>query len=110
MLDERFKKYLDESYKGLYDGEYEPDFEIVDRTVEINTTPDPAKKIEQFARICYRSEDRITDSSAQGLLDFCMKHDHGSIFEHFFISVFFPNEGNFAEVMGDEHLTPRSRH
>lgn len=111
MLDERFKKYLDEAYKGLYDETEEgatlPNFEIIDRTVEINTTSDPAKKIEQFARICYRSEDRITDTSANGLLDFCMKHDHGSIFEHFFISVFFPNEGNFAEVMGDEHLTPR---
>lgn len=111
MLDEQFKKYLDESYKDLFveteDGTTLPSFEIIDRTVEINTVSDPSKKIEQFARICYRSEDRIGDNSAKGLIDFCMKRDHGSIFEHYYLSVFIPGEGNFKEVMGDEHLSPR---
>lgn len=61
----------------------EPYFEIVD---EINGL-EILKKIEMFARVCYKSEDRITDGSAQIFLKRILKSGHESVIEHEKISV-----------------------
>lgn len=106
-----FTKYVNEAYKAeaeaLSKGGSLMNFTIVDREVSINTMKDPQLKIENFARICYRSEDKIKEGSAENLIKFCIAHDHGSVLEHFHIAAFFPSEGSFKEVMGDEALSPR---
>lgn len=45
------------------------------------------KKIERACRICYRSEDKITDNSYQNLLKNCINRGHESVLEHEKISV-----------------------
>lgn len=81
-------------------------FEIVPRSEQIIQEPDPCKKIEQFARICYRTEDKIKEGSSENLLKHCISNDHGSVLEHFYVSMYFPSEGNFKSFFGYEHMTP----
>ena len=40
------------------------------------------KKIEIACRTCYRSEDKITDNSAETLIHNCIKRGHESVLEH----------------------------
>lgn len=61
----------------------EPYFEIMD---EIHGV-DILKKIEQFGRICYKSEDKITEGSAQRFVQSILKNGHESVIEHEKISV-----------------------
>lgn len=61
----------------------EPYFEIMD---EVNGL-EILKKIERFGRICYKSEDKITDGSAQVFLKNILKNGHESVVEHEKISV-----------------------
>ena len=79
---------------------------LVERTVGVVDIHEPDKKIERFARICYRSEDKISENSSEKLIKFCIAHDHGSILEHYYISVFFPREGHYKDVLGDDRMTP----
>ncbi len=81
-------------------------FSIVDRCEQLVVEHDPMKKIEQFARICYRSEDKIKDNSSIGLIKHCINNNHTSVLEHFYISVFFPSEGHYKEILGDDRMTP----
>jgi len=45
------------------------------------------KKIELCARVCYKSEDLITNESAEKLVERLIKSDHTAMLEHFSISV-----------------------
>lgn len=45
------------------------------------------RKIERACRICYRSEDKITDTSYKNLLKNCINRGHESVLEHEKISV-----------------------
>ena len=45
------------------------------------------KAIEKAARTCYKSEDKITDDSAEGLIQRCIDVEHDSVLEHSYISV-----------------------
>lgn len=45
------------------------------------------KRIERACRICYRSEDKMTDTSYQNLLKNCINRGHESVIEHEKISV-----------------------
>lgn len=60
-----------------------PWFEILD---EINGD-DILKKIEKTGRVCYKSEDRITDDSARKFVANILKSGHESVIEHEKISV-----------------------
>lgn len=56
----------------------------------INATPDLEKTIEAAGRTCYKSEDRITDDSAERFIeDVCFKKQHESVMEHGSITVRF---------------------
>jgi len=51
---------------------------------------DILKKIELCGRVCYKSEDRITDDSARKFVaDIIIKRGHESVLEHFSFSVRF---------------------
>lgn len=47
------------------------------------------KKIERVARVCYKSEDKITDGSAEKLVKALIKRGHEAMLEHFSFSVKF---------------------
>jgi thymidylate synthase (FAD) len=45
-------------------------------------TPDPAKTIERAGRVCYRSEDKITEDSAKKFVEMIVGNGHESVIEH----------------------------
>lgn len=61
----------------------EPSFEIL----QISEGEFILKHIETAARTCYKSEDKIADGSAYGLLKGLLKSGHHSVFEHASVSV-----------------------
>lgn len=61
----------------------EPTYEILD---DINGK-DILKKIERCGRVCYKSENRITDDSAEAFLGNILKSGHESVVEHEKITV-----------------------
>ena len=60
-------------------------FEIVDR-LDGN---DILKKIERCGRVCYKSEDKITNESAKKFVTFIIEHGHESVLEHVSFTVKF---------------------
>lgn len=45
------------------------------------------EKLERCARTCYKSEDRMSDGSAERLIMACIRRGHESILEHVSITV-----------------------
>lgn len=65
---------------------------IIPASVEIMTTvngPEILKNIERCGRVCYKSEDKITDSSAEQFVRNIIKRGHESVLEHASITVKF---------------------
>lgn len=59
---------------------------IVDPSVELITPVDGKailKHIELCGRVCYKSEDKITDDSAERFVRMLIKHGHESVLEHY---------------------------
>jgi thymidylate synthase (FAD) len=56
---------------------------VVPQTVELCwITPDAAKEIERAGRVCYRSEDKITEDSAVRFVESICASGHESVIEH----------------------------
>ena len=62
-----------------------PSFEIIDKL----DGSEILKKIEQCGRICYKSEGRIEDDSAEKFVAAIVKRDHESVIEHVSFTVKF---------------------
>ena len=63
---------------------------IIDAGIEILDAPDYGamlRKIERIGRVCYKSEDKITDTSAEQFIRGIIKRGHESVIEHESISV-----------------------
>lgn len=60
-------------------------YEIIDELVGEKIL----KKLERCARVCYKSEDKICDGSAEKLLTTIIKLGHESVLEHFSFTVVF---------------------
>lgn len=60
-----------------------PSFEIMDNI----DGQDMIRKIEQFGRVCYKSESNISDGSAERFIRSIIKNGHESVIEHEKISV-----------------------
>ena len=63
---------------------------ITNTSIEILNAPNydaMLKKIEQIGRVCYKSEDKITDGSAEQFIRGIIKRGHESVIEHESISV-----------------------
>lgn len=56
---------------------------IVQPSHEIMLSKDPLKHIERIGRICYKSEDAITNASAQQFVSKLFKSGHHAMLEHF---------------------------
>ncbi len=55
---------------------------IIEPSVEIITETDPLKKIELCGRVCYKSEDKITEDSAKAFVKKIIERGHTSVLEH----------------------------
>lgn len=55
---------------------------IIDPYFEFIDEPDALKKIELCGRVCYKSESRITDSSAETFVKNLIRREHESVLEH----------------------------
>ena len=54
-------------------------FEILDQQYNLEGI---YKQIEKAGRVCYKSEDKITENSAKEFVDRIIKLGHGSVLEH----------------------------
>lgn len=56
---------------------------IVKQSIQlVSCTPEPEKLIERMGRICYKSEDKITEDSATKFLKMILGKGHDSVLEH----------------------------
>ena len=79
---------------------------IINASYHIETPIDGAeilKRIEKAGRTCYKSEDRITDESAENFVRMLMERGHESVLEHESITV------RFVCDRGVSHETVRHR-
>lgn len=63
---------------------------VIEPSFEVVGTIDPAsimKELELIGRVCYKSEDRITDTSSEKFLTSILKRGHESVVEHRSITV-----------------------
>ena len=60
-------------------------YEIID---ELNGD-EILKKLERIARVCYKSEDKITEGSAERMVRALIKNGHEAMLEHYSFSVKF---------------------
>lgn len=58
------------------------------------------KQIERVGRVCYKSEDKITEDSAKSFVDRMIKSGHGAMLEHGTVYLDIPNSA------GDYNLVP----
>ena len=74
-----------------------PSFEIWDQQEGLEGI---YKQIERAGRVCYKSEDKITEDSAKGFVDRMIKSGHGAMLEHGTVYLDMPNSA------GDYDLVP----
>lgn len=55
---------------------------VIEQSYEIITEPNLLKRIELCGRICYKSESKITEDSAERFVDMLVKRGHTSVLEH----------------------------
>ena len=58
------------------------------------------KQIEKVGRVCYKSEDKITEGSAKPFVDRMIKSGHGAMLEHGTVYLFCPTE-KYVDSNGD---------
>lgn len=84
---------------------------VVDPRVEIITEANPLKRIELCGRVCYKSENKITEESSVKFIQNIVVWGHTSVLEHSRISISCPVEANsVAGVLDNEYadeLHPR---
>ena len=82
---------------------------LVDPSVELITERDPLKRIELCGRVCYKSEDRITPTSARFFVARMIRTGHTSVLEHARIKIY-PNTEHDAynAIVGNKDI-PRYR-
>lgn len=62
---------------------------IIPSAMLLQITPNPEQHIERCGRICYKSEDRITDTSAAKFVRMIVQSGHHSVLEHAVATVVF---------------------
>lgn len=67
----------------------EPSVELIEQEPGIEGI---YKQIERCSRICYKSEDKITEDSAKKFVDMLIKNEHGAMLEHGTVYLKFKND------------------
>lgn len=73
---------------------------IIVPKVEIINEPNPLKRIELAGRVCYKSEDRITEDSAERFVTSLIKSGHESVLEHSNIIIRANDKSSAEEMVG----------
>lgn len=74
-----------------------PSFEIWNQSAGLEGV---YKQIERVGRVCYKSEDKITEDSAKPFVDRMIKSGHGAMLEHGTVYLFCPTE-EYVDSNGD---------
>jgi len=83
---------------------------IKEQSHEILQIPDSACKIiEQCARVCYKSEDKITDTSAAGMVKQLIESGHHSQLEHTYMTVKFITDRGVSHELVRHRLASYSQ-
>ena len=80
---------------------------IVDPNVEIIQETNPLKRIELCGRVCYKSEDKITEDSARTFVEKLLRRGHTSVLEH--ARVMIPESGFRSLIPGSIPMGVASR-
>ena len=84
-----------------------PSFEIIEQQSGLDGL---YKQIELAGRTCYKSEDKITPTSAKEFVDRMIKSGHGAMLEHGTIYLFCPTE-EYVDSNGDvQYYNPLERY
>ena len=67
------------------------------------------KQIEKVGRVCYKSEDKITEDSAKPFVDRMIKSGHGAMLEHGTVYLYIRREGNESLEVDRYLLNPYSK-
>ena len=67
------------------------------------------KQIERVGRICYKSEDKITEDSAKPFVDRMIKSGHGAMLEHGTVYLYIRRKGNESLEVDRYLLNPYSK-
>ena len=74
----------------------DPSFEILEQAPGIQGVK---KQIERAGRICYKSEDKITDTSCEEFVNRMINSGHGAMLEHGTVYLYLPvDDANFSEL------------
>ena len=67
------------------------------------------KQIERVGRVCYKSEDKITEESAKPFVDRMIKSGHGAMLEHGTVYLYIRRSGNESLDVGMYLMNPYSK-
>lgn len=67
------------------------------------------KQIERAGRICYKSEDKITEDSAKSFVDRMIKSGHGAMLEHGTVYLYNPGDSQMLDMIKRYSENPYSR-
>ena len=86
----------------------EPSVELIEQEPGIEGI---YKQIERAGRICYKSEDRITEDSAKKFVDMLIKNGHGAMLEHgtVYLKITIPKKAWFKTIVDKYYSNPYSK-
>lgn len=83
-----------------------PSFEIWEQSAGLEGV---YKQIEKVGRVCYKSEDKITEDSAKPFVDRMIKSGHGAMLEHGTVYLYIRRNGNESLEVDRYLLNPYSK-
>lgn len=83
-----------------------PSFEIWEQSVGLEGV---YKQIEKVGRVCYKSEDKITEDSAKPFVDRMIKSGHGAMLEHGTVYLYIRRKGNESLEVDRYLINPYSK-
>lgn len=83
-----------------------PSFEIWEQSAGLEEV---YKQIEKVGRVCYKSEDKITEDSAKPFVDRMIKSGHGAMLEHGTVYLYIRRKGNESLEVDRYLMNPYSK-
>ena len=71
---------------------------IIEPSVDIIEESTPIQQIERIGRICYKSEDKITEDSAPKFIEMLVNRKHFAMLEHGVIHFIFKRNYHLAQI------------
>ena len=88
-----------------------PKFEIIEQQYDDDLLKDMLKHIELCGRTCYKSEDKITDTSYEKFVKMLTEAEHGAMLEHgtVYLKISIPKKAWFKSVVDKYYGNPHSK-